>query len=80
MFTLESDIPVNAIEIAADGHLKRGAKSVAASQIDITKRYQYLRREPIRTTFTILRETRLLTVKAGKSPPCRWLVVPLQVR
>ncbi|MCZ4061240.1 hypothetical protein O3W44_22175 [Pantoea sp. LMR881] len=62
----ESDIPVNAIEIARIT-LAAGAKSVAASQIDITKRYQYLVAYEPTDDIHDTRETRLLTVKAGKS-------------
>lgn len=62
----EADIPANAIEIARIT-LAAGATSVTAAQIDITKRYQYLVAYEPTDDINDSRETRLLTVKAGKS-------------
>ena len=62
----ESAIPDNAIEIARIT-LAGGATSVAAAQIDKTKRKQYQIAFESTDDINDTRETRLLTVKAGKS-------------
>lgn len=62
----ENDIPTNAIEIARV-NVPANAETITEAQIDITKRYQYrVSYEPTDNS-NDSRESRLLTVKAGKS-------------
>lgn len=62
----ESDIPVNAIEVGRIA-LPAGATSVTPSQIDITKRFSLKVSYEPTDDINDNRDSRLLTVKAGKS-------------